>query len=400
MKKLKYSDFQKLPTSDKEESEKLNKRKKLKNKYKNKKGNLLTINNKWIIIILIIIGIICIVFVLNKMYRNINEIKNNNDIKSLNLEKLTIIINTFNETNNLDILLNNLLNQTFSSYNIIATKNYKKNFIEDIFSKFNKKNIVYKIIQFNETNTNLKMRIDSAALADGEYILFLNWDDYFPGNILYDCWNILMKEKVDILQYNYFHDDISFNKTIFQPELFDSMFYGKDSIIQKQFHLTGKIIKKKLFLNAMKDIDKFYIENNNNKIFEESMIVFKLFKKAESFLKVENKEVKNKCSKGSCPKNLIPAYSFSKSDINEILTYIKFLMQYTDNKALEKRMASKLFIELLAGKPQTRYHYNNNLLELLDEIINLYSNCDLINEYDIEKIKNYRNNIQVNPNEN
>ena len=87
--KIKYSDFQKLPTSDKEESEKLNKRKKLKNKYKNKKGNLLTINNKWIIIILIIISIICIFFAFTKLHKNKIEIKNNNnkEIKSLNLEK-------------------------------------------------------------------------------------------------------------------------------------------------------------------------------------------------------------------------------------------------------------------------------------------------------------------------
>ena len=396
MKKFKYSDFQKLPTSDREESEKLNKKKKLKNKYKNKKENLF--NNLWIIIIFIIICIISIFFVFIKLLRYILELKNNNnnnDIKTANAE-LTIIINTFNKTNNLDILLESLINQTFSSYDIIATKNDKTNFNEDIFSKFSNKNIAFKIIQFNENKTNLKMRIDSAALAKGDYILFLNSDDYFPGNILYDCWNILMKEKVDIIQYNYFHDDVSFNKTVFQPELFDSMFYGKDAIYQKQFHLTGKIIKKKLFLNAMKDIDKFYFENYNNKIFEESMIVFKLFKKAESLLKLESNEVKPKCVKVSCPKNSIPSNSFSKNDINQILMYVKFLFQYTDNKALEKRMASKLFIELLAGKSQTRYHYDNNLLELLDEIINLYSNCDSINEYDIRRIKNYRNNIEIN----
>ena len=63
------------------------------------------------------------------------------------------------------------------------------------------------------------------------------------------------------------------------------MFFNKDEIKQNQFHLSGKIIKKKVFIEAMKDIDLFYLENNNNRFFDETMIILKLFKKAESFMK-------------------------------------------------------------------------------------------------------------------
>ena len=58
-------------------------------------------------------------------------------------------------------------------------------------------------------------------------------------------------------------------------------------------------------------------------------------------------------------------------------------------------MAAKFFIETLVQKNKTIKNFNKELVELLDEIIDLYSNCDLINEYDINLIKEYRKKIKI-----
>jgi hypothetical protein len=289
------------------------------------------------------------------------------------------------------------MQQSISSYEIIITKNFKYNYSDTPFSKFKKKNVNIKIIQFDEKDTNLKIRINSASVASGEYIIFLNLDENLSTNILSECLKTAIKKNIDIAQYNYFHDDIFFDDILHQPKLFDSMFLDKDSIKQKQFHLSGKIIKKNIFINAMKYIDNFYLENNNNVLFDESMILLKLFKKAESFIKLQYQyqDISNECEIYSCPQKLIKKKSYTKNEINDILIYLKFLIQYTDNKALEKRMTSQLFLGMLVQKPSKENIYDKNLITLLDEVIDLYSKCDFINEYDIKLIKEYRKKIII-----
>lgn len=390
MKINQISEFKKLPTSEKEESQEILETKSSifeKLEYK-EFPNL--IDNIWFLIFVIIVTIIFIYWISTELYWILFEYN-----IMPGQSKHIIIINSFDKKHNLTHLLRSLIEQSISSYEIIITKNYKQELSNLAFEKFKKKNVNIKFIQYGEKDTNLKIRIDSASAANGEYILFLNPNDYFSTDFLKDSLKAAIKDKLDITQYNYFHDNIKFNEILHQPKLFDSMFFNKDEIKQNQFHLSGKIIKKKVFIEAMKDIDLFYLENNNNRFFDETMIILKLFKKAESFMKIRNRGIKSKCEQKLCIQSLINKKSYKKKELKDILIYIKFLIQYTDKKVLEKRMAAKFFIETLVQKNKTIKNFNKELVELLDEIIDLYSNCDLINEYDINLIKEYRKKIKI-----
>ena len=390
MKINQISEFKKLPTSEKEESQEILETKSSifeKLEYK-EFPNL--IDNIWFLIFVIIVTIIFIYWISTELYWILFEYN-----IMPGQSKLTVIINSFDKKHNLTHLLRSLIEQSISSYEIIITKNYKQELSNLAFEKFKKKNVNIKFIQYGEKDTNLKIRIDSASAANGEYILFLNPNDYFSTDFLKDSLKAAIKDKLDITQYNHFHDNIKFNEILHQPKLFDSMFFNKDEIKQNQFHLSGKIIKKKVFIEAMKDIDLFYLENNNNRFFDETMIILKLFKKAESFMKIRNRGIKSKCEQKLCIQSLINKKSYKKKELKDILIYIKFLIQYTDKKVLEKRMAAKFFIETLVQKNKTIKNFNKELVELLDEIIDLYSNCDLINEYDINLIKEYRKKIKI-----
>ena len=251
-------EFKKIPTSENETSELTGIKNSFKNEFKGKES-FSFFNNIWLIIFFIIFGLIFILWISTEFYWVLFEY----DIVT-GQSKLTIIINVFDKRHNLTHLLRSLMQQSISSYEIIITKNFKYNYSDTPFSKFKKKNVNIKIIQFDEKDTNLKIRINSASVASGEYIIFLNLDENLSTNILSECLKTAIKKNIDIAQYNYFHDDIFFDNILHQPKLFDSMFLDKDSIKQKQFHLSGKIIKKNIFINAMKDIDNFYLENNNN----------------------------------------------------------------------------------------------------------------------------------------
>ena len=290
MKINQISEFKKIPTTEGEELQEIGETKSSILDKLSSTDFPNSLKSIWFLLFLIIFGIIFIYWTSTELYWLLFD---SNAISGQS--KLTIIINLFDKKHNLTHLLRSLIDQSINSYEIIITKKFRTNLSNLGFEKFKKKNVDIKFIQYGEKDTNLKIRIDSASSARGEYILFLNPDEYFPDNILNKCYVTAIKDKLDIIQYNHFHDNIYLNEILHQPKLFDSMFFNRDEIRQRQFHLTGKIIKKKAFLEAMKDIDNYYLENNNNKYFDESMIIFKLFKKAESFMTIKEVGIQTKC---------------------------------------------------------------------------------------------------------
>lgn len=386
--------FKRIPTSETEENIEVERKKHKKNSSLKRRRYEETdnfTNISYFTIFIFILALFIIFWALQQLYwiliyYDIIKIK----------PKLSIIINVYDKKSNLTKLLKSIMDQSITYYEIIITKNFFHiDYNQTDFEQFKRKDVKIRIIQYGENDSNVKIRIDSGSIAKGEYILFINPNEYFSKNNLNLLFQKAIKNEIDITQYDSFYDDIEFNTIVTQPKLFDSMFFDHDIIRQTHFHLTGKFIKKECFLEAVKDIDNFYLENNNI-YYEENMILFKLFKKANTFLKLKIKPYGNKkCNIKHCSFQLIVKESYTKDQIKDALIYLKFLYQYTDYNVIEKRMSIKLFINILVSKPIVKNKYDHILIKLLDEVIELYLNCDLINEYDINLLKQYRRNIII-----
>ena len=385
--------FKRIPTSETEENTEVERKKHKKNSSLKRRRYEETdnfTNISYFTIFIFILALFIIFWALQQLYwiliyYDIIKIK----------PKLSIIINVYDKKSNLTKLLKSIMDQSITYYEIIITKNFLIDYNQTDFEQFKRKDVKIRIIQYGENDSNVKIRIDSGSIAKGEYILFINPNEYFSKNNLNLLFQKAIKNEIDITQYDSFYDDIEFNTIVTQPKLFDSMFFDHDIIRQTHFHLTGKFIKKECFLEAVKDIDNFYLENNNI-YYEENMILFKLFKKANTFLKLKIKPYGNKkCNIKHCSFQLIVKESYTKDQIKDALIYLKFLYQYTDYNVIEKRMSIKLFINILVSKPIVKNKYDHILIKLLDEVIELYLNCDLINEYDINLLKQYRRNIII-----
>ena len=386
--------FKRIPTSETEENTEVERKKHKKNSSLKRRRYEETdnfTNISYFTIFIFILALFIIFWALQQLYwiliyYDIIKIK----------PKLSIIINVYDKKSNLTKLLKSIMDQSITYYEIIITKNFFHiDYNQTDFEQFKRKDVKIRIIQYGENDSNVKIRIDSGSIAKGEYILFINPNEYFSKNNLNLLFQKAIKNEIDITQYDSFYDDIEFNTIVTQPKLFDSMFFDHDIIRQTHFHLTGKFIKKECFLEAVKDIDNFYLENNNI-YYEENMILFKLFKKANTFLKLKIKPYGNKkCNIKHCSFQLLVKESYTKDQIKDALIYLKFLYQYTDYNVIEKRMSIKLFINILVSKSIVKNKYDHILIKLLDEVIELYLNCDLINEYDINLLKQYRRNIII-----
>ena len=327
----------------------------------------------------------------NNSFDPIEKIKENNNVNN-NKSNLSIIINSFNEKNDLISLINKILTKNIENSEIILTTNYFFNYslLENQEKEFSQKNISSKFIEYNENTNIVKILLDSSSRSNGDYILFINPEELLSFNIL-NNYKKITKDNIDIIQYDLNYDRIEDNKVIYQPQIFESLFFSHDSIKFNHFHIYGKLYKKEILLNSIKNLDELYL-SQSDKYFNEMLIVTLVFKQANTFIKLRQNQ---SCDRNKCQSKLFYNYDYrDKRVLKDTILFLRFLLEYTGkDKVQEKRMAAKIFYDLLIQK-KIKSFYNSELLKLITDTINLYLNCDLINDIDKNEIMNYRKSIR------
>jgi glycosyltransferase involved in cell wall biosynthesis len=313
--------------------------------------------------------------------------ENKNNKNTLQISLIALINNKEdNNIENIKRLINNIRNQTLKDIELIIMTDDNELNYQNITSK----DINIKIFKYKNNVGKLKKRLDGIYNSKGKYILFIDADDYFTSkDVLEKIYNQAIKDNIDILEFTSFHTLNCFaSNPVYPPQLFDLMYFEKDIYLQmKQYHLVGKIISNKLLIYTLNTINMTYIEENIN-LFDECMILLMIFQRASSFelLKIR---ATYKTKRNSNSNNFL---FYEEGSLKDFLFYCKFLIQYTDDNVPEKRMSAKIFIMYLIDK---NYIIPHKYLKLLNDVINLYLDCDKIGENEINRIKEYQNRNRI-----
>lgn len=289
--------------------------------------------------------------------------------------------------NNFEKLFESIESQSFSDKEIFIIKtNSENNSSWDNLNNYNNKAT---IVKYGQNTGRLKQRYDIINMAKGEYILFIEGDDEFSSNeILNQIYEKASNDKLDILEYRTFHNNLPKNKIYYQPELFSSMYFGRDNFNKLiQFHLCGKLIKREFFLNIFKEenISPLYF-NQDIQNYDQSMLLLLLFRYAENYEIFEKEGTTKPCR--NCEKN---RHVMNIKEGMDLLFYMRFLIEHTGNNVPEKRMAADIFVNDFLNKGIN--FKSKEELNMVKETLDLYLNCNKIGEQDIHKIRNYENNI-------
>ena len=327
---------------------------------------------------------------INEIIKDINKTieskKSNNANENI---KISIIImnNDIEIENNFEKLFLSIESQSFPNKEIFIIKSYSENdsYLDNLNNYKNKATIV----KYGKNTGRLKQRYDIINMAKGEYILFIEGNDEFSSNeILNQIYEKASKDKLDILEYKPYHNNLEKNKIYYQPELFSSMYFGRDNFNKLvQFHLCGKLIQREFFLNIFKkeNISPFYF-NQDLHNFDQSMLLLLLFRYAENYEIFEKDGTNNNCNK--CEK--VRHITNLKEGL-DLLVYMRFLVEHTGNNVPEKRMAADIFTNDFLNK---RINFRSKEdLNMVSETLDLYLSCDKIGEQEKERIHNYKNDI-------
>ncbi len=187
---------------------------------------------------------------------------------------ISVIIPVYNVEKYLDKCIQSVVNQTYENLEIILVDDGSPDNCPKICDEYAKKDKRIKVVH-KENGGLSDARNAGIKYSNGEYLTFIDSDDYIVDNYVEFLYNLIIKENADISMGK--HYIVYPNKTInaFTGEYFvmnshdclEKMLYGEDVDVSA----WAKLYKRKLF-------DK--IEFPVGRLFEDSATTYKLIDKA------------------------------------------------------------------------------------------------------------------------
>lgn len=189
--------------------------------------------------------------------------------------KISVIIPVYNVEKYLPTCINSILNQSFKEFEIICIDDNSTDSSNQILSYFTHKDNRIKIIK-NSTNLGPGYSRNIAiTLAKGEYIQFLDSDDWLDQNSLEETYNEAKKYDADVLIYKLINFDDE------KEEFFKSEYYSMDNL--------NIIYDKVMNYKEIGDEIIFNIPNSPcNKIFKKSFLIKNTIYFPESLIHEDN----------------------------------------------------------------------------------------------------------------
>ena len=325
----------------------------------------------------------------------------NNKYKLSENPKISVIIPIYNKEKFILRILRSIQNQSFKDIEIIFCDDFSNDNSTKLIEKFQKEDGRIILMKHDINKGTLINRNDGANIAKGEYLLFIDGDDLLVNNILERTYLIAKSKDIDIIQYQHYIGDFyntfycsdikRTDKIIYQPELSSLMYYENGTLHQSEFNVWGKLIKREIYLETLKKIDKYFL-NQNMILHEDGLILFMLFKTAKSYLFIKDYGLLYFSNEYSTMRNLRNKNKINKSTRDSFL-YLEYMFKYTNNSLYEKNMAVCQF-KFLYDLFQDIFMKTTSGFNYIHKIIDLYLNCNKITKEDKQIIRNIKNQFK------
>lgn len=286
------------------------------------------------------------------------------------IPKISIFIPIYNKQEYIIESIKSIQKQTLKNIEIIAVNDCSTDNSLKILKKLAKRDSRIKIINNNNNHGLLYSRSMGILNSSGEYLMNLDPDDKLDGkNCLKFLYKIANLNNIDVVEFSYFHNGTYYlkcihnNKIIKQPLLFNSSF-GIDNLMIDDV-LWNKLINRKLMLKVY-ILFKQRIYNRKWNYGEDTVWSVLINKNAESKI---------------CINKNFYIYNVNNDSLlnnnNNNFLYIKNLLMIIEmyNNIFKKQIEYKYIVAQIIDFIE--YHYNNSLISLLKEnleIKNKWSN--------------------------
>ena len=306
--------------------------------------------------------------------------------------KISIITPVYNTDKFILRYLRSIQYQNFNNFEIILIDDFSKDKSVQLIKRYQKEDSRIRLIINKRNKGTFLSRNIGIIKSKGSYLIFPDSDDILIENSLNYLYNFISKYNFEFVRFNVY---LNYGKTffgsithqlksrpIYQPELSTFIFYGLGHILQVDYNICNKIIKRDCLIRALNTIDNIYL-NLYMTCHEDGLLNYMIYRTAKSayFIKIFGYYyIKNnyKHRKGY--------YNFNNMKFSFI--HLMNVFNYSKNTRYEKDMTNEIFKRLIYSKRI------KNRLNLFSKEFNFFINIiDNINnnEFFLNKYKKYLN---------
>ena len=276
---------------------------------------------------------------------------------------ISIIIPCFNAEKTLEKCLESVVQQSYANLEIIIIDDGSTDETSLIYNKFQSNDERILVLKLQNSGVS-KARNTGVKAATGDYICFVDSDDWAELNYCSELYSLLVGENADISIVEASYEDENGNVLCSKPTSEEKIFDGNRALVllledqEIQSHPWGKLFKADLLKNV------HFPENL--KCFEDYSTLFKIFNKAVKVIKSNEKLYHYIQREDSLSHNLSPAtaYEFFLA-IMEVFEFWRNSAKVGDRNKIVKNIVRKLLMVL---KRITRNTKEDEMKSEKDEI--------------------------------
>lgn len=322
---------------------------------------------------------------------NSGKLINTNKYRHNKFPKVSIISPVYNREKYILRFLRSVQNQKFNDIEIILIDDCSKDKSVQVIKDNQAKDERIILINNKKNKGTLISRTIGALKSRGDYLIFPDPDDILSKNIINFCYNFIKAHNYEMIRFNIFTGHNIFfnkrvkgleNKLIYQPELSTFLFYGKGRLLQIDFNVSNKFIKRKAFIRALNSVNGYYL-NQYMIATEDGLMNYLFYRSVKSLFFVKKVGYYYITNKNSMSRS-----KFTDIILKCLFINLKLIFEYSKNNKYEKDMANAFIDFFISHKKNSQLKkIISNDCEFYTKIIEQYLKCEFISVSNKKKLK-------------
>lgn len=244
---------------------------------------------------------------------------------------VSVVIPVYNVENYIKQCLDSVFRQTYKNIEVIVINDGSQDRSNEIIKEYENKDI--KLIYIEQENKGVaEARNTGLTYVTGEYVVFIDPDDYIEDSYIEDMYNIAVLNNCDVVicGYSEFYDSKLNRKNIIKHDICENYLYSGKEVSEMMLELKVKgYLWNKLFRNSSKFKENIRFENN--KKIEDYFPVFKTISESEKISFIEKSLYNYRQREGS----LVNSTNFQLVD--DFFHACHNIIDYSESKNKDKK---------------------------------------------------------------
>ena len=309
---------------------------------------------------------------------------------------ISVIVPVYNASKYINDCIDSILNQTYKDFELILINDGSSDNSLNIIEKYKEQDNRIKV--FSQENKGVSYtRNRGIDIAKGNYLMFIDSDDWIEINALEKMLEIIEKYNADVARCNYF---VNYEN----KEIIGNDFFEKEEIVYNKKLLREKIIPA-LLCNKMKSFSCLYLIKTNvmkNSIYynekicmlEDQIVCLKILAKINKCVFTEEPLYHYRVNPYSATVN----HEYIKRNIQSILMVNSIIINFLDEEHFNKQDVRLLCVSHLNVITNELYKlYDDGILniEYLKNLRKEKEMTNILKAYDFSLVKSKKNKISV-----